>query len=130
MTTTDIEIAITKHFNSRRNLIVPNVCWGWGLKYEADIVVVSPANIAFEIEIKTSLADLKQENKKKKHAHRDKRFKFFYFVLPAELFCKLQQNDKLIDDEAGVYIVLKNGCLRLMKAPKLKWGWRKITEKE
>ena len=54
LTAQDIERLVAAHFDHRANLIVPNVSWGWGLAYEADMVVVRPSGYAMEIEIKQS----------------------------------------------------------------------------
>ena len=55
----EIEDAIILHLTSgiRSNLIVPNVSWGMGINYEADLVVVSKSGYATEYEIKRSYSD-------------------------------------------------------------------------
>lgn len=41
----------------RNNVIVPNVSWGMGISYEADLVVVNRQGFATEYEIKRSYSD-------------------------------------------------------------------------
>jgi hypothetical protein len=52
----DVELAVARFFNYRINLIVPNIYWGFGLNYEADLLIISPAAFATEIEIKVITA--------------------------------------------------------------------------
>ena len=61
MNSCEIEIAIAKHFNTRVNLIVPNIYWGLGFDYELDLIIVTQSHYAWEVEIKTSISDLKAE---------------------------------------------------------------------
>jgi hypothetical protein len=68
VTAQDIEIAVAEHFNSRQNLIVPNVHWGWMLQYEADMVILRQSGYAVEVEIKVSAADIKRDLRKH-HQH-------------------------------------------------------------
>ena len=84
ITAPEIELAIARHFNYRQHIIVPNVTWGWGLNYEADIVVLTQAGYAWEIEIKTTAADIRADLKKHHH-HDSKRFKLLWFAVPEEL---------------------------------------------
>jgi len=45
MTSQHVEIAVAKHFGYRQNLIVPNVHWGLGLAYEADMAELAAMRI-------------------------------------------------------------------------------------
>ena len=54
-------MAVARALNYRQNIIVPNVYWGLGLRYEADLVVLRPSGYAIEIEIKTTAADIKAD---------------------------------------------------------------------
>jgi len=63
MTSKEIEILVADYFNYRANLIVPNVSWGLGV-HECDILVLTKAGYAWEVEIKTSVADVKADLKK------------------------------------------------------------------
>ena len=83
-----IEIAVARHFNYRTNLVVPNVSWGLGLRYEADLVVVRPSGWALEVEIKCTASDIKADLKKKKWRRGmwpSKLFREMWFAVPQEL---------------------------------------------
>ena len=99
-TSLDIEIACTELFNHRINIIVPNISWGMNL-HECDLLVLTKSGYAYEIEIKTSKADLKAD-KKKKHKHISKRIKKLYFALPYYL---LPDCESLIPENAGIISV-------------------------
>ncbi len=66
----DIECALATYFDPRRNLIVPNVWWGMGLNHECDLMVMTRSGYVYEVEIKTSKADLVRDLKKP-HGHGD-----------------------------------------------------------
>lgn len=83
-TANEIEIAVARHFNSRQNIIVPNVSWGLGLRYEADMVVLRPSGWALEIEIKTTVKDIRADAKKR-HQHDSRWFRQLWFAVPQEL---------------------------------------------
>ena len=127
MNSTTIELALVRHLNSRINLIVPNVFWGLGLSYEADLVVVKPSQWAYEIEIKTSLSDLKAEKKKKYFAHHSNKFKYLYFAVPENL---KEQALELIPERSGLFIVKENEMVILVKPPKINKNARKLNDKE
>lgn len=97
--TAEMEIAIAKYFDFRRNLIIPNVSWGM-MDYEADLIIVNPNGFATEIEIKISASDLKKD-KKKSHHHKNKLIHRLYFAIPEYL--KNYIGD--IPEKAGILIV-------------------------
>jgi len=99
ITAQQIEIAVAKHFNSRANVIVPNVYFGLGLPYEADLVVLRPSDWAIEIEIKISAADIKADLKKR-HRHDSLLFRQLYFAVPEAL-----ADHPDIPDSAGILSV-------------------------
>ena len=85
ITTQDIELVVARHFNPRMNLIVPNVWWGWGLRHEADMLVLRPSGYLDEVEIKTTRADIKADLVKR-HSHwEDKRIARVWFAVPFDL---------------------------------------------
>ena len=84
MTTLDMEIAVMKHFGIVQSLIVPNVSWGISGLHECDILSLSKAGYATEIEIKISKADLRAD-KKKSHGHRHGHIARLYFAVPSFL---------------------------------------------
>jgi len=123
----DIEIALVRHLNPRMNLIVPNVYWGLGFNYEIDLMIVKPSGYAWEIEIKTSISDLKAEKKKRSSAHCSNRIKRLYFAIPENIKEKALP---LIPDKAGLFIIRENYKVTLIKAPKINTKARKLNEKE
>lgn len=77
----DVEIQVARLFNYRANLIVPNVSWGLHLRHECDLLIVSPARYATEIEIKVTASDIRADNKKK-HRHLSNKIRMLYFAVP------------------------------------------------
>jgi len=103
MKTKEVEFAVATFFGVRQNLIIPNVSWGFtGLYYEADLVVVTQAGYAKEIEIKVSRGDLIKD-KEKKHTHNCKRFKELYFAIPQKLLKDVEH----IPERAGIIVCEK-----------------------
>jgi hypothetical protein len=97
----DIECAMADYFNPRANLIVPNVSWGlWKIGHECDILVVTPSNYCYEIEIKTSRSDLIADLKKS-HAHKSEYIKKLYFAIPDYLIDSIE----FIPQRAGILLV-------------------------
>jgi hypothetical protein len=138
MKTPEMELALVEHFNPRVNLIVPNVHWGFG-NYEKDLFIVTKAGYAYEIEIKVSKSDLKNDLRKR-HRHLDykNRIKHLYFAIPE----KLKDSIHYVPTVAGIFIVkrqdqnrptlrskfMKHHC-ELIRAPKLLSKY-KLTDKE
>jgi hypothetical protein len=79
----EIEIAVARYFHPRVNLVVPNVSWGMGL-HECDLLVITRAGYAYEVEIKISKSDLKKD-REKRHCHVSSRISRLYFAIPKEL---------------------------------------------
>jgi hypothetical protein len=99
MTAQRIELVVAKHFNFRQNIIVPNVSWGMGLKYEADVVVLRPSGYAVEIEIKTTGSDIRADLKKR-HNHNSQLFRELWFAVPDAL-----AQHPSIPAKAGILVV-------------------------
>lgn len=109
MTTTEMEFAISRRFDVRTHLMVPNISWGL-FSHEADMLVVRESGYCLEFEIKRSFADYKADFKKRKWKNgSSNRIKEFYYTFPAELWHK-RENDirTLLPDFAGV-LVIYNG---------------------
>lgn len=102
----EIELALSKYFNPRVNIIVPNVWWGLGLGHECDVFVLTPSMYAYEVEIKTSKADLIADLKKP-HLHSDVKIKKLYFAIPK----KMENCVDFIPSHAGILIVENNGLI-------------------
>lgn len=81
LTASDVEIRVARLFNYRMNLIVPNVSWGLHLRHECDLLIVSPARYATEVEIKVTASDIRAD-KKKGHDHRSDRIRRFFYAVP------------------------------------------------
>jgi hypothetical protein len=81
LTASDVEIRVARLFNYRANLIVPNVSWGLHLGHECDMLIVTPARYATEVEIKVTAADIRADNKKR-HQHRSNKIRRLYFAVP------------------------------------------------
>lgn len=125
ISTLEMECAIAQRFEPRRNLIVPNVSWGLSI-HECDMLVLSQANYATEVEIKISKADLKKDAEKW-HGHNDyyNRIKSLFFAFPEHLWPKLQDCLDCIPERAGVLLVSRQPSTR-------RFGplWRIDTERE
>ena len=112
----EIELAVATHFDSRQNLIVPNVANGMGI-HECDVLILTQTGYATEVEIKISAGDLKADAKKS-HAHDSDMIKILYFAIPESL----RDYASHIPARAGIIIV---------KRVKNRWydGWTgKIME--
>ena len=96
-----IEVAVARLFNPRVHLIVPNVSWGWDLRHEADMIVVTQANKVTEVEIKVSLSDLKADFKKR-NGHKSLKIGRLYYAFPVEM---LEKALPLIPAECGIITV-------------------------
>ncbi len=115
VTCLDIEIAVARLFNSRVNIIVPNITWGMGFNYELDMLVLTPAGYAYEIEIKTSKSDFLADMNKQ-HFHDSKRIKKFYYAMPDYLLEKCENH---IPDDCGI-ISISNGRATIKKEAKIR----------
>lgn len=114
-----MEIALAEHFNSRANLIVPNVSWGMEI-HECDLLILTPQSYAWEIELKVDKYDLIKD-KEKKHNHNSYKIKYLYFAITNDLLdCK-----EHIPERAGIIQVyryvdkwgdLEIACKRIRKA--------------
>ena len=119
LTTLELEIALAKYFDVRRNIIVPNISWGL-LSHEVDLLVVRKSGIAVEVEIKISVQDLKADFKKSHHhVEKQNRITEFYYAMPKDIYEKCINYKK--------ESVVKTTLLR--KSVRIK-GSRKLTSEE
>jgi hypothetical protein len=102
ITTPEIEVAIAKYFDIRRNIIVPNIFWSF-FNYELDLLIITRSRYAYEVEIKISLQDLKKD-KEKYHCHNSNKIKKLYFAIPKKLMPHIEH----IPEEAGILVVYVN----------------------
>lgn len=135
-TTKEVEFACIKHvWNGGSYLVIPNVKDGFFKKREADLLVITPSNYLFEIEIKISMADLRKDGQKKllfvDQFENDIRIKRKIFAVPEELFNSHSEKIiKLIPEYAGLWTIKKSGWIVERISPKNKSCARKISEKE
>lgn len=108
----DVEIAISSYIKPG-NVIIPNVSWGFDLRHECDLLVVTKAGRLWEIEIKVSKSDIKADLKKR-HQHRDERISRLYFAIPQAL----EDCIYLIPERAGVLLVKENLVVTKAREPK------------
>lgn len=117
ITTSDIESALARYFDPRKNIVVPNISWGAGL-HECDILVIRKNGHLVEVEIKISKSDLKADLKKP-HAHKSDRIKELYYCVTEELY-DLAIN--ILPESVGIfvctqtegghiYVTLKRSCV-------------------
>jgi hypothetical protein len=130
------EALTTNHgpFSRRRWFVVPNVSWGWSLSYEADIIAVSAAGWANEIEIKVNKYDLRgDKNKSKFKVAADKRIKRFWYAIPLELLDEamacLPADVGIITISPGKYKT-SNPVASIARSAENRKGARKVTDKE
>lgn len=105
---------------------MPNVFWGWDLNYEADLIAVSKAGCATEIEIKISASDLRADKKKKKfQSGLDARIFRLFYAIPESL-----KEVALVEipEEYGI-IIVSNGYPRTVRQAKRRKA-RKVTDQE
>ncbi len=120
MKTLEMEIKLMEKLWSK-GILVPNIWWGMGLRYEADLVCLSRSNYATEIEIKRTKSDLKAD-KKKRFQHNSNLFKYLYFAVPSEMKDFALEH---IPERAGLYVVKPKWVEKVREAKKnsscVKW---------
>jgi hypothetical protein len=124
---TDVEIRVARLFNYRANLIVPNVGWGLHLRHECDLLIVSPARYATEIEIKVTTSDIRADLKKR-HDHRSNKIRRLYFAVPDYL-----SSCPDLPTEAGLISVDsqdKPWQTKIVRRPRFNKLARRLTEDE
>lgn len=127
----EIQIRVALYFNPRINLAVPNVAWGMFGDRECDLVILSKAGYASEVEIKVSKSDLKRDAKKW-HNHNSQRLRNLWFAIPE----KLRDCMDLIPVRAGILIVRQQplphsfGYVEEVRKPITNTAARKLSEKE
>ncbi len=118
ITTLEMEISLSKHFNWLQNLIVPNVSWGMFV-HECDLLILTPAGYLTEVEIKVSKADLKKD-KEKRHKHNSsKKIKYLYFAIPnyfKDYEEHIPERAGIITVKPGHHSVYNGGCEVIRKA--------------
>ncbi len=114
-TTAEVEWAVAMFFDPYRNIVVPNVSYGLGLPYEADLLIMTKAGYIYEVEIKVSKADLRADAKKYHH-HDGEKIRKLWFAFPEKL-CK-PDCFELVPDDAGILTVLPDGEVKILRKAK------------
>lgn len=112
-TAPEIELALEKWLNPRRPmyLLVPNVKWGFGLRYEADLLVMVPAKYLWEIEIKISMPDFRRDFQKR-HQHDHGRVRQFFFAIPESVYlANTAEIMQLLQPGVGLLVVYPSGLV-------------------
>ena len=125
LNTSKMELILARFFNYRQHMIVPNVSWGFHI-HECDLFIITKAHYAYEVEIKISKKDLKNDFKKR-HKHSDNRIRKLFFAIPKEL-----NNDdciKNIPERAGVIVVENNRCFIVRRA-EINKGAKKLSDQD
>jgi len=137
MNTREMEIELARFFDSRANIIIPNVHWGLGLAYEADLVIVNPSRYVTEIEIKVSKGDIKADLSKKYYAHKSRKIKKFFYAVPENLIdCEYLPLDcgLIVVSEQGkksrARINKRSNRCRIIRPPRVNSRAEKLTDKE
>ena len=131
VTTSEMEVAIAKHFGIRKHIIVPNLSWGF-FNHECDMFLIRTTGYGFEVEIKRSVSDFRADFKKK-HGHVDKQNRIIqlYYAFPKELLSKVKAE---VPDECGIITIEKlsdkRHIVRMIRDAKRRKGARALTDKE
>ena len=129
--TDEIEYAVAKLYDYRKNLLVPNLSFGLEGMHECDLFIIKPSDYAVEVEIKISLADLKADFKKE-HQHIDSQHRIheFYYAMPYDVYEKAKD---LIPETAGIITCKRYGkkvkAIFIRNAKRIK-NARKLTLEE
>ena len=123
-TASEIEIRLAKYFNSRANIIVPNISWGL-MPYECDLIVLRESGWAIEVEIKVSKSDLLAD-KNKKHTHDSNKIRELYFAIPEKLIPHIEH----IPHNAGILVIQQRGIVHTLRQPTINESATKFTAEE
>jgi len=123
LTTMEMEIALAHSLDFRKNLIVPNISWGMNM-HECDLLVLTKAGYAWEVEIKITKADLVKD-KDKRHGHHHPKIKRLYFAIPDYLTPHI----KHIPERAGIITVDWYHRCKTIREPQQNSGY-KFSEAE
>ena len=87
----DLIRPLLNHFNWMASRIIPQCTFGGGV---ADLLVITPASYATEIEIKVSLQDWRVDTQKEKwrRMHQRQKISRFFYAVPLELAGRVPDN--------------------------------------
>ncbi|MCF6147301.1 MAG: hypothetical protein E3K37_01440 [Candidatus Kuenenia sp.] len=124
LSTMQVELFLARHFNTRVNMLVPNVSWGMGFRYEIDLLLIRPSGYMVEFEIKVAKNDLIAD-KKKGHFHKNNKIRELYFAIPEYL----EPYTSHIQPDAGIYLIGMKGEVKLLRKADIKSDY-KITDND
>jgi len=123
-TSHEIEWAVAGFFGVRTHIIVPNISWGM-LLHECDLAVLSPTGYLWEVEIKTSKADLVRDKSKRKWLfYKERKIRKLWFAIPKKLLNAIEH----IPTFAGVLTVSEYGLVHEIRKPEVNDLALKLTE--
>lgn len=123
---------VRRHFSYRQFIVVENVSFGL-LDWECDLLVMPASRHLYEIEIKTSIADLKKDvDKGKWHPSRKhhERIRRYYMAMPEAVYAH-KHALQVIPEFAGIFVTDADGKKpMLVRPPTSRGSARKLTEVE
>ena len=96
----EIELAIVRYFKEQKHIIIPN----FYLEHECDLIVIRPTRYAIEVEIKRTVADMKNDLKKS-HNHVSEFIVELYYAFPENI---AEKCIPLVPEHAGIFIIKPN----------------------
>lgn len=132
MRTEYLEQKVVHYFDYVKNVIVSNVSFGFGLNYEADLMVLSKSGYLTEVELKVSKSDLKADLKKR-HFHNCKKVKYLCFAFPEDL---LETALQFLPEEVGLLCLMKSTTrneytyIKCLRKPKARNNYKLTTDEE
>lgn len=138
MNTTEIELALYNHFRFLQNDVMTNIYLDYG-NHECDLIVIRNQSLyALEVEIKTSVSDLKSERKKQRYQRRgvncyhdsavgmSQMFKEKWFAMPEKM---KQKGLALIPNYSGLLTINEQGAVNIARKAK-KLNNKPITQEQ
>jgi len=102
MTEKEAIIILAKRLNYISKILIPNLTVYENGVHEIDLAIVNIAGrFLTEIEIKCSVADFRNDAKKK-YAHQHKHCKYFYYAMPIEVYENVKAE---VPERAGVFLL-------------------------
>lgn len=96
MNAREIELAVARHFGTRNKICVPNISHGFTpCGWEMDLAILTGSGYLYEVEIKTSVADLRRDRHKKRWTRPNELARFnevvsqYFIAVPIELVARI-----------------------------------------
>ena len=124
--TESMMVSLARFFDVQLNWVVPNVSYGMNIHDgEIDLLVVTKAQYAMEVEVKISRSDIRQDLNKR-HCHKSSRLKCTYFAIPESLILSVD----LIPSDFGIITVTEFGLCKYHRKAKVNKSAKKLTSDE